>query len=255
MHKLYALVLLLLFVGCSLSGDEEIVVSTVQPELRLDLANPLELDTDFALRFTTTDKACSTAELLAHGIVQGNRVRAEVSGLLLPSECTSEDVVIGKDLEFGLDDGTYLVEITLGEELNNFGNLTFDGREYVLNLDDPQGIVIGHDRLKKIPEQIVWGEITSDTSITDIVNDFTALTAPLIRPFSLESGYYGHFTIEDGSGFNISSETSESNGYVYPFIFRLKVDTDTFRGVLDSFRNQYPDNLKITCTTWTGQQL
>lgn len=231
------------------------MVSTVQPELRLDLANPLELETDFALRFTTTDKACSTADLLAQGIRQGNGIRIEVSGLLVPSECTSEDVVIEKDLEFGLETGYYEIDIAIGEDLNNFGSLTFDGKEYVLNIDEPHGLVIGNDRLIKIPEQIVWGEITSETNITGIVNDFNALTAPMIRPFNLESGYYGHFTIEDSSGFNIASDTSESHGYVYPFIFRLKTDIDTFKDALDSFRSQYPDILQITCTTWTGQQL
>jgi hypothetical protein len=255
MHKLYLLGLVILLTGCSLSGDDEIVVSTVQPELRLDLANPLELESDFAFRLTTTSESCSTSKLLADGIIENDQVNVQVSGLLIPSSCAGDRLLIGKDIEVGIEERTYDVSITIGEELSNTGTLTYDGAEYYLTIEEPHGLIVGHNSLRKIPEDIVWGELSGETNLEQIVGDFHSVASAFTAPLNLINGYYGHFAVESGSGINLTASIQETSGYSYPFVYRLKSGTDAFKDVLDTFRSQYGTTLEITCTTWTGEQL
>ena len=255
MHKLLLLGLLGILMGCSLSGDDDVVISTVQPGLRVDLSHPLDLAPQFALNFVTTDETCGSAKLIADGIVMEDNVHIEISGLLVPAVCDVDRGLISKEIPVGITPGTYSVRIEIGQELSNRGELTFDGEEYQLSIIDPHGLYIGHDKLYRIPEQIVWGEIRSDTNIPDIIDEFNEAAAAVTSSLNLKDGYYGHFAVENGSEINLSALTTESNSYNYPFVLRLSSGTDEFRQMLNTIRGAHPNLIEINCTTWTGEQL
>ena len=240
--------------ACNLSGGE-VVVSTVQPALRIDLANPLELDSRFALRLTTLEETCETSRLLADGIVGSDQIEVEVSGLMVPSTCTVGKASIRKDLEMSLEEQSYTFNMAISDDLHSYGSLSYNGKAYVLDLENVEGFTVGHTELHEIPESIVWGTLSSSTNPYDAYQDLLILLGPLSAPLELDTGYYGHFTIEQGGSVSLSEDVAESNAYTYPYIIRLKSDTEVLKGILNSFRSLHSDMADLTCTTWDGRSL
>ena len=254
MRILGVLGIVVCMMSCDLSGGE-VIISTVQPGLTVDLANPLDTESDFALRFTTIDEVCGSSRLLADGIVQDDKIYVEVSGLMIPSTCDLEKTNIDKDVEMHLGVDSYDFHLTVGDGLRSLGSLDFDGETYRLALESEAGISLGHSELHKIPESIVWGTLSSETNSYDIYQDLLTAIGPLQAPLDLKEGYYGHFTIDDGSNVSLTETISESNTYTYPFIVRLSTDTDVLASIIEHFRYQYGSSIDISCTTWEGDAI
>lgn len=240
--------------SCSLGG-KPVVISTVQPELRIDLANPLNTSSNFAFRLTTLEETCTTSDLIVGGLLEGNQVRIDVTGLVVPATCLTDLDFIRSDVGLEVTPAFYDFDISVGEGLNSTGFFSFDGNTYNLELEDAAGIEVGHDELHRIPEYIVWGTMSGGTNPYDIFEDFLSVIQPMTDPLLLQEGYYGHFSVEPGSSFNVVDQITESNAFSYPYVIRLKEDVQSLKQTLEEFRLQYSGSIDITATTWDGRIL
>lgn len=247
------LILATIWSGCDVAGTADpVVISTIQAEMQLDLANPFDAPSQFAFRMSTLDEKCADAQILADGAIQGQNVHIAVSGLLVEPSCAGDLVKAQKDVHLEVLPGEYSLSMAIGEDLYNTGVLSFNGDTYSLDMYSTIGIKIGHSELNKIPEGVVWGSIAGDQNISEIKQEFLAAISPIASVTQLKEGYYGHFTIYNSDILNLTLTDDIVYNFNHAFVFHLDGDTDALRFVIDNFRAQYGDLINISCTSWKG---
>lgn len=250
------LILAAIWSGCDVTGTADpIVISTVQAEMQLDLANPFDAPTQFAFRMSTIDEKCADAQILADGAVQGQNVHIAVSGLLVEPSCPADLAIAKKDVHMELMPGEYRLSMNIGEDLLNSGVLTFDGDMYSLEMYSTVGIRIGHSELNRIPEGVIWGSISGDQSISQLRQEFLTALSPLTSTTQLQEGYYGHFTIYHSDILNLTLTDDILYNFNHLFVYQLDGDISALQSVIDDFRAQHGDLINISCTTWKGDSL
>lgn len=250
------LILVTILSGCGVSSSTDpVIISTVQAEMQLDLANPLKAPTQFAFRMSTLEEKCADAQILADGAIQGNNVHIAVSGLLVEPYCPGDLTKTEKDVYLDLEPGEYNLSMAIGEDLFNTGILSFDGDTYTMNIQSPLGIKIGHSELNRIPEGIIWGSISGEQNISEVRDMFLAAIQPITSESALKEGYYGHFTIYDSDILNVSLVDDDVYDFNHLFVYHLDGNTNGLQFALDNFRDSHGDEIIISCMTWKGESL
>ncbi len=250
------LILAAIWSGCDVAGTTDpVVISTIQAEMQLDLANPLDAPTQFAFRMSTLEEKCAGAQILADGAIQGQNVHIAVSGLLTDSDCSGQLAKAQKDVQMELLPGEYHLSMAIGDDLLNTGVLSFDEKTYTLDMYSTIGVKIGHSELNKIPEGVIWGSISGDQSISELRQEFLSALNPITSESQLDEGYYGHFTMYQSDILNLSLTDDVVYDFNHLFVYQLDGDLDALQFVIDNFRAQHGDLIRISCTTWEGDFL
>jgi hypothetical protein len=257
MHKLIIyLILATLWSACDMADKADpVVISTIQADMQIDLANPFDAPMQFAFRMSTLEEKCADAQILADGAIQGQSVHIAVSGLLVEPNCSGDLEKVKKDVNIDLLPGNYDFSLAIGEDLFNTGVLSFDGIAYTLEMYSVLGIKIGHSNLYKIPEGVIWGSISGNQSLSELTGDFISALNPIISEVELQEGYYGHFTMQKSGIQNLMVAGDVVFDFNYSFVYRLGGDLDALQSVIDNFRAQYGADVEIFCTTWKGDSL
>jgi len=257
MHKLtYYLILAAILGGCDMTDTANpVVISTIQADMQIDLANPFEAPSQFAFRMSTLEEKCAHAQILADGAIQGQNVHIAVSGLLVEPSCVAEYQKALKDVPMDLATGDYDFSLAIGDDLLNTGQLSFDGMAYTLDMYSSLGIKIGHSKLFKIPEGVIWGSISGDQNISELNDQFVNALSPITSEVQLQEGYYGHFTMLNSYIQNLTLTDDIVSNFNHLFVLQLEGDLDAVKFVIDNYRVRYGDVLKISCTSWKGDLL
>ena len=257
MHKLtFYLILATVLGGCDMTDTADpVVISTIQAEMQIDLASPFEAPSQFAFRMSTLEEKCANAQILADGAIQGQNVHITVSGLLVEPHCPGFYDQVQKDVPMNLQPGEYDFSMAIGEDLLNTGVLRYDGEAYSLDMYSVVGINIGHSKLYKIPEGLIWGVISGDQGLSDLSQEFISALTPITSDVELKEGYYGHFTMQNSEIQNLTMTEDVVFDFNQVFVYKLDGDLDALQHIIDNFRAQFGDHVKISCTTWKGDSL
>lgn len=241
--------------GCNLFDTASPnVVSTVKSELLLELHSDLTQPNPVSLRISTVDQECISSKLLVEHFRFKSALQVSVKGLLETLDCTEGYGVIHNNVPLVLQEGNYSIEIRLGESLNSKGTLAFDGESYELAIDNPDGFSLGHSDLRLIPEKVIWGSVSGEGDISNIIDEFNNSMKLLTSQHDLPEGYYGYFYIDNSSNISPINEFNIT-GQTHHFIFQLESSLADLRAALDSLRDVYGQSATIECTTWKGDNI
>lgn len=240
--------------GCSLfSPDKEVVVTSIEEELRLDLWNPLTTPSQFALAFSTLEEECPGTEISTSHSHFGKTISIAIHGLLENTGCTDPNQPAEEFIPASIVPGFYEVVIRLGNDIINTGNVTFDGAVYTLSMHSNYGLMLGHTELHRIPNSIVWGMLSSNLEAIPEFDQLKAALSPLGTEPDLTTGYYGHFSVGDNSTITLAKTSGYS--FDYPFLIALESDVDDLETAVEQFRSQIDPAFRLVCYTWDGQEL
>ena len=158
-------------------------------------------------------------------------------------------------LEIGkMELGVYDVDINLDNIVNNQGILLVEFDKYSLDLETTKGINLSHEVLMRIPDNSIWGYFAYDNdSLEEVSKDFLSFFSDFDDE-NFPAGFYGDFQV-DNLGNLILQSNIENHTYVKTFTFRNVFEMSLLRGVIETFRNDYGDEIEIRIYTSNGSIL
>jgi hypothetical protein len=153
-----------------------------------------------------------------------------------------------------LDPGTYDITVALGSAIQNKGSLEVRTNEFILNLPNPQGLVVQNSIVYPLRENLIWGYVENPNEFTKTAAEaFILEMKALSADHGLIPGFYSYFTIT-GAGGNFLHTSIDPGVPSISFIRKIGSDTQALRNVLQTYRNlnnQTP--LKIHCFSTLGE--
>lgn len=153
-----------------------------------------------------------------------------------------------------LDPGIYDITIALGTAIQNKGSLEVRSNEYILNLPNPQGLVVQNTLMYPLRERLIWGYVENPNELTKTAAEaFILEMKALSGDHGLIPGFYSYFTIT-GAGGNFLHSSIDPGLPAISFIRKIGSDTQSLRNVLQTYRNpQQQTPLKIHCFSTLGE--
>ncbi|MCB0554140.1 MAG: hypothetical protein KDD02_11355 [Phaeodactylibacter sp.] len=242
--------------GCNLSSlEDRIVVPDVEDEFYLDLwesLTPQGRFLEFRLR-TIENEDCLNASI-DHEIrqVQGN-IALSINEVQQSQECVPGQAPASANARVGiLQSGFYTVEVGLRKTVSTKGQLILTPDNYNLSLDSGGGVVLLHSQLKRIPEQSIWGYVSYENDgLKDVAQNLVQDILARCELQSLKNGYYGYFTIEDGT---LRLPNTVAPEGAFSFQYRLVESKENIQALLESYRSEYGDQLTVKVFNTLGEE-
>jgi hypothetical protein len=177
--------------------------------------------------------------------------------IITPANCITAESFIHADASFGfLNNGTYRVEVTLKDVIQNLGTLTVTPDAYTLNLETQDGIELKNKVLRRIPKGYLWGYVgfsdaaqggpKASSFLTELGSKATSRTLP--------EGNYGYFIINENNQLAFVSAPGFVN--FQTFFFKYDGPISEVEALLNSYRaGQNEQAFKITMYTADGREL
>lgn len=255
MRLIFCLIIFSLAVsGCDITGNGDAVISSVQPGLQVDLVNPLDTDSRFGLQLTAVGEYCEDARLLVSARQFGEEITIDANDIEERQDCAPVNDNLYATIHLDPEQTSYNVTITVGYVLRNSGTLSYDGDKYALQFNKLNGLETGVTSLYRIPENTVWGKISSSGESAQILEEFMTSSQGVATSPELTAGNYGHFTMGANQEVNLNNADPQiAANYVY--VLNLTSGINEFKSFLEEFRGQQVEGTILTCTTWDGREL
>ncbi len=262
MSYFYRLILLLccciVQYSCQNAKDDETIIVTTAPEFRVDLfeqRDPLNGNPVFGLWIRSVAIfTCSNYAI--EGSVQTNStdIKIHLNDIQKPDTCVGAAGPAQFFMAIGnLPVGTYHFSLSLGDAIENIGTLKVLSDGYELSVTNPQGVDFQNVVLKKMPQDLVWGYITTpDSAANSIAADFLADLKNITTENSLSPGFYGYFTLS-GTGLLALHPGFAPAGSVQIFVRQLDTPPANLQQLLQQYRSTPQPQVLIRCLSTFGE--
>lgn len=239
-YRLYIILSVLLFTSCGILSDaEEHTIVSIEKEVELSIKQVLqEGENDLIFEITTIqERNCPDAHITARSHSVSQQLAIDV-GTPKITNCNRVPGKLLSAVEVDVEVGEYNFSFNLDSAIENKGLLTVDEYEYKLELETFDGIVFRNRIMTTIPDHIIWGRISTDSKenliamqkmYQDIVSKFDA--------HSLEDGYYGHFSIQDGA---LEINRDDLEWEYLDFALSYNLNNISLKKYVESIKREYP---------------
>lgn len=248
-------VLAILFSSCINDPEDQELVN-VDSEFKITLSQALTTDgSHFALDITTLfGQECSDNIIISDISNTDNDVNLLIENIVEAGNCEGNNYTAQKMESLVLDNKSYNFSVKLLNSVESKGTLRQTDREYILDMQDVNGILINKTNIKRIPLGYIWGSIVnqSTTEETNDIIDKVTMTLDLkpVDTNEIISGDYGFFTVSETSEpvINIPNLLGVNNDQA--FIFSYDGDAATSQQLIYELRENYPSaDLKLMDST------
>ncbi len=192
--------------------------------------------------------------LIIHSVKRSsNTINIDFKGIYMPGICSNAfgPAVTTVNLET-LPPGDYTLKLKVGAESSN-AVLSVFPEMYSISSSSLEQIQFTPPQLSRIPENTIWGiigyHISSNESSAQSFVDTLLQNGAVARKYT--PGSYGYFNIHsDGT---ILPPENHGYWFVLPFILEFTGDNALIKMILEDFRKEYGDDLKITVHTTKGE--
>jgi len=235
--------------GCMKDNEDK---DEVGCDVQLTLYEDLQSDPNKLILVSQTEEVfeCANYSLESTFQLTSEGVRADYTGITVPSVCVTQNGPAVSQGYFPLDEGNYELELYVDEELNT-GSLSVTDSLYVLKMDVQPSIDVLTDSLWRIEEGLYWGSVVYfDTEHEELVDNFVdSLNLLDVTYPELHHGYYGYFNYNE-EGLEV---TAPDNGYIRGIVFKSNGDSDVdVKNTILSYAVNYPQQLTIKFVNYKG---
>ncbi len=240
--------------GCDFSSLDDItIVPNVEDEFYLDLWEKLS-PTERTLVFkvsTIKEEACKNHKIDFEYERNANRLLIQLNNIIKSLDCEPGKAPATADIDAAaLTPGFYELKIELRNAVENTGQLSISGDNYLIELRKRNGVILARKELIKVPEKAIWGYVqyqqTADETIAKaFISDLKAVSTQK----DYRNGYYGHFTIDNGT----VRVYQQPDNNVLPFLQYATENEAAVKDLLEQYRRAYGSRLKIVLHNWQGQ--
>ncbi len=254
----FAWVVLGSFAGCKLSDEDKETVIKVSPEFSLDLFEKLGDTRQFQVQISTVEpQPCENNVIDYSSNVSSDGLFLYLHEIINSPNCINAETIIETEASFGfLNNGSYRVEVTLKDVIQNLGTLSVTQDAYHLQLETQDGIELKHNELRRIPKGYIWGYVGfADANSGGVKADsFLAELGAKATAKPLSQGYYGYFIINENDQLAFVSQPVFTN--FQTFYFKNNVPVSELESLLNLYRSgQNDQDFKIALYTAEGREL
>jgi hypothetical protein len=152
-------------------------------------------------------------------------------------------------------DGYYPISIDIGEYIHNTGYLEIKNSTYTLYMHEPDGMIIPHGVMYRIPKGTIWGYAeATNINMQNLVNSVvqTGLDG-IADEADLPEGYYGYFSVIKPLGVYTVFPTYHNAKSC--FAFQFSQDHTILENTVADIRAQLPADTDFKVFTWEGSEL
>jgi len=249
------------FVGsfCScVSEPEEVTFFNPDQEFLIDLNQVLSSDGPHLVFEISSLDYFNCAEVIINSNLKlsGTSIDLQIENFEIPENCS---IASGSGTNIGpletakgnpsifLDALIYDISISAQDLFSNMGSVYSGNNQFRIEMGTTDGITVGRKTLNKIPNNHVWGWISTQGTATSFLED--------LSPFVYESdllmlGDYGHFNVIDSDHLNIPGI---SGALETTFIYEID-DEDGLREYVKNIRENFTD-VELSITLSNGEEL
>lgn len=245
----------MVFSSCSLfeQASPDLVIN-IDEDILLDLREHLGVDGNgFYLNMTSQDSfQCAGLEYDYQFNRQGQAFYLQIKGLKNPSSCNGENHYVTNDVFVMVENGSYAINLDIGNEITNQGVLTIQDDHAILSFQENHGIHVSHELLLRIPEGTVWGFVSAGGQLETVLSWINENFQDIGVESDLAAGYYGHFEIPHSDRvLRIIPEPEQPS--IATFVFHLNGDESQLQNFVDNFSGHFGESTLIEITSWTGK--
>ncbi len=241
--------------GCSLEKDKApLVVAEISKEFNLEMRETLDSNgRKFLIRAgTIKEYECSNYTIQYIWRFLDNSMLLSLLRIGAPFICDFKPQKITAETSAGiLQPGNYSFAVDLRGAIINKGTLSVLSDRYRLRLETEHGITIEPKELLKVPSDAVWGYITYDQANRNQALELIQQIFALSQPINLPKGYYGYYKIEDKG---LTVEGQPEDGSAYPFLRQSPPNPAALAGIIQQYRNRYPNGLRVVVKDGKGRE-
>lgn len=256
------IILFLLYAGfsglsCMNSGDEPIIILSVDREFSLNLRENLQSTTPVALEIhleSIKEQDCLNKIIQTNYSKHGNDLTVTISDILDPETCDpGNGPALGLELIDDIEEGSYDLMIELQEVVSNVGKLIVDQNTFKIEMNNEVGIKWQNKLLSRIPKTALWGYITYETGgQSGVATDFINTLLDKGDTFDQTDGYFGHFTIESSEIIAVNKTTTDLNTRL--FIQYYEGSLVELDEMVDDFRRTAPAEMVLQLFDGKGNE-
>lgn len=247
--------------GCQLASvGDPIVVSDIEEEFYLDLKERLGPDQrSLILEVRTIEPKPCKNYLIRHRVERsGSFLSVSLNDIVEPEDCAPGEAPAQSDVLLGvLNPDYYQLSVDLKQAVINQGQLRVRTGSYHVEMDTEDGIVWLHNELIRIPEQTLWGYLSHSGSAAaeQATTTFLEELRAIVAPKTLNTGYYGHFTISgDTRQLTIHDLPEEAaKNLRETFVFQYQDQIDAVRALAKRYRKEYDEVIQLQIFTDRGE--
>lgn len=253
---LYALALLLTLNACRETYSEPDFVYTGEIEFAADLFEQRSAaDGSATLGLWVESTAVydgSNYGIDIESAVSGQNLNVRIKGIKAPDTAAGKPARATAFAPFGaLANGVYYLKVVLGQTIESRLTLNVENGRYQFTNYEAQGVNFRNLSLSQLPDGMIWGYADAGTEVKKARAEQFALDLKTISAdFNLPAGYYGYFTVTGTGTVFLHGSLDPGDAHI-PFVRRLNVSPDDMRGLLQSYRDDQQQPLKVKClSTW-----
>lgn len=246
--------------GCQLEElSDTIIVPEIEDEFYVDLwedLSPQGRRLELRIR-TIQDQDCRNYTIDYQLTRDFNRLRVSLERILEPEACEDGRAPATAEVDLGpLSSGFFDLDIALRNTFTNEGQLTVNSERYQLTMNNPAGIILVHDELRRIPNQAVWGYAHyPDPADLVLAQQFLTDLSEVTGFLPLQDGFYGYFNYKNSSNPALTLREQPPQSATLTFSHTLpSSNRQALQQLLADYRAQYGDRLELKVFTWEGEE-
>ncbi|MFK7935286.1 MAG: hypothetical protein AB8G22_17365 [Saprospiraceae bacterium] len=234
--------------------DDPKVVVSIEDEFEIQLWETLSSDQrSLQLRTETlAEEQCLNYEIAFQVVKRSNRIRTTIDDIIEPDDCLPGNARPTAHIDLGkVDNGLYEFEINLkNSTIVNTGQLVVNDNSYLVEMNSTDGITLTPNQLLRIPEGTVWGYLSAD-NVENIATDFLTDLNTSENTKEFLEGNYGYFSLTGDNEISFPIETTFQQKRT--FVLDYQGEVEELETLVEQYKVQYGELLKLQVYTWQGQ--
>ncbi len=196
---------------------------------------------------------CTNYSILTEKEYTDGVLEISLKDVLPPETCLSGNAQARDTISLGyLIEGERPIRFRVKSVIENDGTLHVQADRYTLEMESEDGLEIKRYELMRLPENLVWGYISYESSLANVANDFLNELASITMPAQLLDGDYAWFSWSQGALVEAPHNEPISNDYItQTFVRRSGPEAEgALQDLIDAY---FAQGLDLTCYTgWKG---
>jgi len=197
---------------------------------------------------------CKNYSILTEKEYVDGVLEISLKDVLPPETCISGNEQAHDTISLGyLIEGEHPIRFKVKSVIENDGVLHVQADRYTLEMESEDGLEIKRYELMRLPENLVWGYISYESSLTDIANSFLNELNALTSAADLADGDYAYFSWSQGALVDDAPPAEPIGSDLITQIFVRKSGPSDEEALQDLIDTYFAQGLDLTCYAgWKG---
>jgi hypothetical protein len=249
MRYILGIVLIFFLLGSCSKEPTAIDVYSIPEEFIIDLhQTPMPGGTIPSFKISTLKlQPCAEDKMNVDISKTNNDITIEVKEIITVSGCTSSSGRISVETYTEMPVSEYNLNISLKNQINNYGKVSIGANNYSMSLETLHGIRAGKMDILKVPDNLFWGVVSTKNSSTVVgLPLLDRIGYSPIEKASLTPGDYGLFLITENGDIELEGVTPFESGT--KFIGKLKDSVSNMKEIVQEYIDENPEH-EVSITT------